>query len=125
VHRRAPVKVFRSSFSSKFKSQVHSSQDTAKAIEAAAEAFKGWSRTSIEDRKVYLQKILKEYTSRQRDVAANLQRELGAPKIFAEKVQSAMFNMHWATALAMAEPGAFQWTEDMGDTLLVKASNHL
>jgi len=97
-----------------------SSEDTSMAIEAAAQAFKEWSRTSIEDRKVYLQKILKEYMSRQKDVAANLQQELGAPKIFAEKVQSAMFNMHWATTLSMAEPGAFQWIEDMGDTLLVK-----
>ena len=94
--------------------------DTARAIEAAAAAFKGWSRTTLEERKGYLQVIQKEYMSRQKDVAANLQQELGAPKVFAEKVQSNMFNMHWGATLAMAGPGAFEWTVDMGDTLLVK-----
>ena len=97
-----------------------STVDTARAIEAAADAFKTWSRTTLEERKIYLQKIMKEYMKRQKEVGAALQKELGAPKIFAERVQSNMFNMHWATTLALAEPGAFAWKEDMGDTLIVK-----
>jgi hypothetical protein len=31
-----------------------------------------------------------------------------------------MFNAHWAQVLALAEPGNFHWTEDLGDTLVVK-----
>jgi acyl-CoA reductase-like NAD-dependent aldehyde dehydrogenase len=97
-----------------------STADTARAIEAASDAFKSWSRTTLAERKIYLQKILQEYMKRQKEVGAALQKELGAPKVFAERVQSNMFNMHWATTLALAEPGAFAWTEDMGNTLLVK-----
>jgi aldehyde dehydrogenase (NAD+) len=97
-----------------------SSIDTARAVEAASNAFASWSKTTVAERKVYMQRILAEYMKRQKEVAENLQKELGAPKIFAERVQSNMFNMHWAATLALAEPNAFAWTEDLGDTLLVK-----
>jgi len=97
-----------------------SSEDTAKAVEAAAEAFKTWSRTSVDERREYLERILEEYSERQGEVAKNLQKELGAPKDFAARVQSFMFNMHWMTTLGLAEEDAFEWTEDMGSTLIVK-----
>lgn len=67
-----------------------------------------------------MQKIMEEYKKRQKEVGEALQKELGAPKVFAEHIQSNMFNLHWATFLALAEPGAYQWNEDMGNTLLVK-----
>ena len=97
-----------------------STVDTTRAIEAASTAFKTWSKTTIPERKAYMERILSEYMKRQEEVGQKLQQELGAPKIFAHRVQSNMFNMHWATTLALAEPGAFAWSEDLGDTLLVK-----
>ena len=97
-----------------------STVDTTRAIEAASTAFKTWSKTTIPERKAYMERILSEYMKRQEEVGQKLQQELGAPKVFAHRVQSNMFNMHWATTLALAEPGAFAWSEDLGDTLLVK-----
>eukprot|EP00943_MAST-04B_sp_MAST-4B-sp1_P005839 g5839.t1 len=96
-----------------------SSADTAKAIEAASNAFPSWSKTTVAERKVYMERILAEYVKRQKEVSENLQKELGAPKNLGG-VQAYLFNMHWATTLALAEPNAFAWTEDLGDTLLVK-----
>ena len=42
------------------------------------------------------------------------------PEQFAEHVQASMFNAHWGAVLKLAEPGGFAWTEEMGDTTLVK-----
>ena len=97
-----------------------SAEDTAQAVEAAAAAFDSWSRTPLEERAEHLQRVLEEYSKRQKDVARCLQRELGAPEQFALRVQSTVFNMHFLTTLSLADEDEFEWTEDMGDTLLVK-----
>ncbi len=94
--------------------------DTAQAVEAAAAAFDSWSRTTVQERSEYLRKIMAEYAKLQGEVARNLQRELGAPEAFALRVQSAMFPMHFLATLSLADADEFHWTEDMGDTLLVK-----
>jgi aldehyde dehydrogenase (NAD+) len=92
--------------------------DTEKAIEAAAEAFKTWGRTTIVERKVYLEKILGEYMKVKQRVADALQKELGAPKAFAENVQANMFPFHIGVVLNLAE--TFEWSEEMGTTTVVK-----
>lgn len=97
-----------------------SAEDTAQAVEAAAAAFDSWSRTPLQERAEHLQRVLEEYSKRQKDVARCLQRELGAPEQFALRVQSTVFNMHFLTTLSLADEDEFEWTEDMGDTLLVK-----
>ena len=97
-----------------------SAEDTGRAIEAASRAFPAWSRTPLARRAAYLRDILREYETRKVKVGRALERELGAPRGFAEKVQANMFSAHWKATLALAEPGAFDWREDMGDTLLVK-----
>ena len=43
-------------------------------------------------------------------MADALQKELGAPKAFAENVQSNMFPMHIQTALKVVD--SFQWEEE-------------
>uniref|UniRef100_A0A7S3PLH0 aldehyde dehydrogenase (NAD(+)) n=1 Tax=Aplanochytrium stocchinoi TaxID=215587 RepID=A0A7S3PLH0_9STRA len=95
-----------------------SSADTERAIEAASAAFKSWSRTTVQERKGYVQKIIQEYMKRQKDVASALQKELGAPKFLAEKVQSVMFIAHMSTAIQVAEQ--CEWKEDVGESIIVK-----
>jgi len=55
---------------------------------------------------------------RKQEVSDALQKELGAPKQFAENVQSNMFPFHMKQALKMAD--TFEWTKDLGQTLIVK-----
>jgi acyl-CoA reductase-like NAD-dependent aldehyde dehydrogenase len=95
-----------------------SKADAEKAIEAAAEAFKSWSRTTLAERKGYLEKILTEYMKVKQRVADALQQELGAPKAFAENVQANMFPFHVGVVLQLAD--TFEWTEDIGNTTVVK-----
>ena len=97
-----------------------SSHDTEKAIEAAAKAFPLWSSKTLTERAAYLSKILEEYEARKSKVGAVLEKELGAPRGFAEKIQAGMFTAHCKSTLKFAKPGGFQWKEDLGDTLLVK-----
>ncbi len=79
--------------------------DSNRAIEAAHAAFPAWSRTTVAQRRQFLERILDEYHKRQAAVAAALERELGAPRLFAQRVQSAMFTFHWAAVLKLAEEG--------------------
>jgi len=92
--------------------------DMQKAISAAEKAFPSWSRTSVQERKKYMQRVLKEYGKRQQAVADALQKELGAPKFLAERVQSVMFSAHVSTAIQVAEQ--LDWKEDLGQTVVVK-----
>lgn len=94
--------------------------DTERAIEAARKAFRSWSRTPLAERKACLQRILEEYSKRKSAVGAALEQELGAPKGFAEKVQAGVFAFHWRAVLALAEPDAFKWREQIGNTTVVK-----
>lgn len=71
-----------------------SKEDTIRAIEAAAAAFKIYSTTTVAERKAFITRILDEYAKRKHEIADNLQRELGSPKTFAERVQVAQFPMH-------------------------------
>ena len=76
------------------------------------------SRTTVAERKGYLESILAEYMKRKQDVADALQVELGAPKLFAENVQANMFPMHISTVIKLAD--TYEWSEDQGKTLVVK-----
>ena len=51
-------------------------------------------------------------------VSDALQKELGAPKQFAENVQSMMFPLHMKTALEIADD--FEWTKELPGTTVVK-----
>jgi aldehyde dehydrogenase (NAD+) len=95
-----------------------STTDTENAIEAAAAAFDSWSRTPLEERKALVGKIVAEFMKRKQDVADALQKELGAPKLFAENVQAMMFPFHMGTAVAVADQ--VQWSENLGNSLIVK-----
>jgi len=113
------IDVFDSNNGEVFAKVISGSQaDTEKAIEAAAEAFKTFSRTTLEQRKGYLTAILGEYMKVQKDVAAALTKELGAPKPFAEFVQSNMFPFHVKAALDLVD--SFEWEQTMGSSLIVK-----
>lgn len=61
--------------------------DAERAIEAAHGAFSGWSRTTLEERKNYLQKIADAMTERMDDLVEISVAEYGAPISFAR-----MFN---------------------------------
>ena len=97
-----------------------SAADTARAIEAAAEAFPAWAATPLTERVAALERVLAEFESRKGAVGRALERELGAPRGFAEKIQASTFSSHWKAALRLGQPGAFPWREEMGDTVLVK-----
>ena len=54
-------------------------KDTEVAIAAAKAAFSAWSRTTVETRVQYLEKLLAVYEDRMQDMAQAISSEMGAP----------------------------------------------
>ncbi len=67
-----------------------SSVDVDRAVSAASAAFGNWSKASREERIELLQRILKEYTRRQDDIAKAITEEMGAPAWISSSMQAAV-----------------------------------
>ncbi|HIL20974.1 MAG TPA: aldehyde dehydrogenase family protein, partial [Candidatus Thioglobus sp.] len=56
-----------------------SGADVDRAVESAREAFKGFSRTTVDERLALLQKLLDIYMDRYEEMAQSITLEMGAP----------------------------------------------
>ena len=65
-----------------------------------------------------MERILAEYELRIDAVAEALQCELGAPKLFARKIQATQFSSHLKTALEIAD--TFEWRRQIGNSMVIK-----
>ncbi|MYK58022.1 MAG: aldehyde dehydrogenase family protein, partial [Rhodospirillaceae bacterium] len=93
-----------------------SAADVDKAVAAARAAFDSYAETSREERLDLLNRIIEIYTSRLGDLGEAISSEMGAPLVFARKVQAPSGLAHIKTAARVLQNYAF---EDMqGSTLM-------
>jgi acyl-CoA reductase-like NAD-dependent aldehyde dehydrogenase len=92
-------------------------EDVDKAVQAAAAAFPAWSATSIEERGKLLTRIGEALAARTDEVATIISQEVGMPMTLSPSVQVGLPAMAFADAANAAE--AFQWEEELGNSLVV------
>ncbi len=92
--------------------------DVDKAVNAAARAFKSWSRTNKEQRLALLQRIVEEFTRRVPELGDAIMEEMGAPKWLAHGTQAGIGVNHFKTALGILEK--FEFEEDRGTSRVVR-----
>lgn len=90
--------------------------DIDRAVTAARRAFDHWSRTSIDDRKALLNRIIAEYRTRIPDLAQSMSEEMGAPIGLAQVAQAPSGLAHFVAALAALDDFSFE--ERIGDALV-------
>ena len=93
-------------------------EDVDKAVEAAATAFPGWAATSREERGKLLTRIGEALGARTDEIAQVISHEVGMPMTLSGAIQVGLPAGAFADAAAAAE--AFQWEEELGNSLVVR-----
>ncbi len=88
--------------------------DVDAAVKAARTAFDGFSQTSREERVALLQRIIKIYQARIKEVATAISDEMGAPMKFALHAQAGSGLGHFTSTLAALKD--FEFEESIGTT---------
>ncbi|WP_067602020.1 aldehyde dehydrogenase family protein [Nocardiopsis listeri] len=98
-----------------------STADVDAAVDAAATAFEGWSALTPGQRVTHLTKALELFTARQKDIAAIMTEDMGAPAGFAAKVQVGLPSLMFSTYIDLVEQhGEHYFTgEKVGNSLVV------
>jgi aldehyde dehydrogenase (NAD+) len=100
------------------KISLGSKADVDLAVAAARRAFVGFSQTSKAERIELLQRILKAYQARYKDLAAAISKEMGAPTQLAMNAQAAMGVGHISKMIEVLKDFEFEHLE--GTTLIAK-----
>ena len=95
-----------------------SAKDVDLAVNAARQAFEGFSETSVEERLALLGKILEVYQSRYDEIAETISQEMGAPLSLSKAAQAATGLGHFAQAIEILQ--GFNWEETRGKTVIRK-----
>ena len=92
--------------------------DVDKAVAAAREAFKTFSKTSVEERSELLGRIIAAYKEKMGEIAATVSQEMGAPVGLANKAQAPAGLGHLIFAQkALAD---FPFAEDVGTSRVIR-----
>src|SRR5688572_20890882 len=89
-------------------------EDVDVAVKAARAAFESFSQTSREERVALLERIIKVYQNRIKDVALAISDEMGAPIKFALNAQAGSGLGHLVSTLAALKE--FEFEETLGST---------
>ncbi|HTO80109.1 MAG TPA: aldehyde dehydrogenase family protein, partial [Methylocystis sp.] len=95
-----------------------SAADVDRAVKAAAEAFKSFSRTSPKERLELLEAIFAELEKRHEDMAKAITEEMGAPVWLAQRAQAVMGAAHFKTAAEVLK--GYKFEERRGATMIIK-----
>jgi len=87
--------------------------DAQAAINAAANAFEGWSQTSLQQRILMVEAFLAAYQQRYADMAKAITEEMGAPASMSYDIQTETGVGHTEAHLEYAKAGLFE--EPIGD----------
>jgi acyl-CoA reductase-like NAD-dependent aldehyde dehydrogenase len=93
-------------------------QDVDKAVKAARRAFDEWSRTALEDRAKYLQRISEGLAARSDEIANVISQENGMPVMLSKIVQAGLPQMNFATFSTIVAD--YPFTEKIGTSEVVK-----
>ncbi len=88
---------------------IGSEADVDKAVKAAREAFKSYSKTKVSDRIELLTNIRNLYKKRFDDIADAIQSEMGAPVNLARGSQATVGLSHLKTAIRVLENHTFEF----------------
>ena len=92
--------------------------EAAQAVLAARAAFPAWSELSVEERCVYIDKIVAGLKARTDEMATAIAREVGMPIKMAKMIQVGGPIFNWGNAAKVAR--AFLWEEKVGNSLVVR-----
>ncbi|MDT0331812.1 aldehyde dehydrogenase family protein [Nocardiopsis lambiniae] len=97
-------------------------RDVDAAVTAAATAFPAWSALTPGQRVTHLTKVLELFDSRIDDIAALLTRDMGAPAVFARKVQAGLPSLMFQTYIDLVEENGERYFEGerLGNSLVVR-----
>ena len=92
--------------------------DVDKAVAAARQAFRSFSRTTPAERRDLLRSIVEVYRKRRDDLALAVSREMGAPRPFALSTQVGIGLAHLEKMIEVL--GEFRFEQPKGTSLVVK-----
>ena len=93
-------------------------EEAAQAVLAARAAFPAWSALSVEERCVYIDKIVAGLKARTDEMATAIAREVGMPIKLAKMIQVGGPIFNWGNAAKVAR--GFLWEEKVGNSLVVR-----
>jgi acyl-CoA reductase-like NAD-dependent aldehyde dehydrogenase len=93
-------------------------EDVDKAVAAAKAAFPAWSKTSVEERGKYLQRITEGLQARMGEIAETVAKEVGMPLNLSNMIQAGLPLMTFGSMQAVLAD--FQFEEQIGHSLVVK-----
>ena len=93
-------------------------KDVDLAVAAARAAFPAYAKTSRDERVALFEKIIGAYKKRFNDLGSVISAEMGAPLVFATKMQAGAGMGHFMTALGVLKD--FRFTEPMGTTEIIR-----
>jgi aldehyde dehydrogenase (NAD+) len=96
------------------KIMLGTADDVNVAVKAARAAFETYSQTTREERVALLERIIKVYQSRMKDIAQAISDEMGAPMKFALNAQAGSGLGHFMSTLAALKE--FEFEETLGTT---------
>ncbi|WP_067974288.1 aldehyde dehydrogenase family protein [Nocardiopsis trehalosi] len=96
--------------------------DVSRAVAAARAAFPAWSALSVAERRGHLARALDLLRERSADVAAAMATDMGAPLVFATKVQAGLPLLMFQTFLELLDEVGDRYFggERVGDSLVVR-----
>jgi acyl-CoA reductase-like NAD-dependent aldehyde dehydrogenase len=92
--------------------------DAAAAVQAAREAFEGWSQTPLEQRVALCSAISARLQERQEELATLISQELGCPISISMAVQTALPIMDFGSIEHLV--GHIPWEQQLGNSLIVR-----
>ncbi len=93
-------------------------EEAAQAVVAARAAFPAWSGLSVEERCVFIDKIVAGLKARSDEMATAIAREVGMPLKLAKMVQVGAPVFNWGNAAKVAR--AYVYEEKVGNSLVVR-----
>jgi acyl-CoA reductase-like NAD-dependent aldehyde dehydrogenase len=93
-------------------------EDVDKAVAAAKAAFPAWSKTSVEERGKYLQRITEGLQARMGEIADVVSKEVGMPLNLSNMIQAGLPLMTFGSMQALL--ATFEFEETIGNSLIVK-----
>jgi acyl-CoA reductase-like NAD-dependent aldehyde dehydrogenase len=93
-------------------------EEATQAVLAARAAFPAWSALSVEERCVYIDKIVAGLKARTEEMGTAIARVVGMPIKMAKMIQVGGPIFNWGNAAKAAR--AFHWEEQVGNSLVVR-----
>ena len=93
-------------------------EEATQAVLAARAAFPAWSALSVEERCVFIDKIVAGLKARTEEMGTAIAREVGMPIKMAKMIQVGGPIFNWGNAAKAAR--AFHWQEQVGNSLVVR-----